>query len=65
MLAAFFIGHFIKEADHHAEAVLLGEEVAMILDEAPIETVPDLAPIAFWEVGHFSDVVRSRDVGFR
>lgn len=54
MLLSLFIGHFIEEAHHHAEAILLGEELAVVLDEGPIKAVPDLAPISFGEVGHLA-----------
>ena len=36
----------------------------MIGDEGPEKPVPDRAPVALFFIGHFENIVRSRDVRF-
>jgi len=42
--------------------MILQEEILMVVNEGPKQTIPNLAPGAFFVVGHFENVVRSREV---
>ena len=65
MFGFFVGGHAFAGSGHHGEAVVFGEDVEVVVDEGPVESVPDGGPVfAFGVVGHFADVVRSGEIGF-
>jgi hypothetical protein len=49
--------HPIQLIRHHLHARILIKKLSMLVNESPVETIPDLAPVAFGKITHFSDVV--------
>ena len=51
------VGHTIGGAAHHGPSRIVAERCFVFEDKPPVETVPDLGPLAFAPMAHFSHVI--------
>jgi len=58
-------GHLFKEFWHHAESVVFGKYIMMVLNEGPVEGGPGILLVTLWVVRHFFEVAGTADVWLR
>src|SRR5918993_5171538 len=54
--------HALHLIDHHLHSRIAGKEIFVLIDEAPEEAIPDIAPFTALEVAHLQDVIGARNV---